>query len=96
VMKQAVEEAVRIKDRLGIRLLYDHPVDKVASVCEATAGNIASMLQDFLKEKRTEIRQINGVVVRLGKELDIPTPVTEVLLNLVSTLEESYEKRIQT
>jgi len=96
VMKQAVEEAVRIKDRLGIRLLYDHPVDKVASVCEATAGNIASMLQDFLKEKRTEIRQINGVVVRLGKELDIPTPVNEVLLNLVSTLEESYEKRIQT
>ena len=54
------------------------------------------MLQDFLKEKRTEIRQINGVVVRLGKELDIPTPVNEVLLNLVSTLEESYEKRIQT
>jgi 2-dehydropantoate 2-reductase len=95
VMKKAVEEVVRITERQGIRLLYDQPVDKVASVCEATAGNVASMLQDFLREKRTEIRQINGVVVRLGAELDLPTPVNEVLLNLVSTLEESYEKRIK-
>jgi 2-dehydropantoate 2-reductase len=95
VMKRAVEEAVRVAEKLGIRLLYDHPVDKVASVCEATAGNVASMLQDVLKEKRTEIRQINGVVVRHGAELGIPTPANEVLLNLVSTLEESYEKRIR-
>jgi 2-dehydropantoate 2-reductase len=95
VMKQAVEEAVRVAEKMGIRLLYDHPVDKVASVCEATAGNVASMLQDVLKEKRTEIRQINGVVVRHGVELGIPTPANEVLLSLVNTLEESYEKRIR-
>jgi len=94
VMKQAVEEAVRVAERMGIRLLYDRPVDKVASVCEATAGNVASMLQDFLKEKRTEIRQINGVVVRLGEEMGIPAPVNRVLLHLVTTLEESYEKRV--
>lgn len=94
VMREAVDEAVRVADRLGIRLLYDRPVDKVASVCEATAGNVASMLQDFLKEKRTEVNQINGVVVRLGEERGIPTPVNRVLLHLVGTLEESYEKRV--
>jgi len=96
VMEQAVGEAVRVSRALGVRLLYDRPEDKVASVCEATAGNVASMLQDVLKEKRTEVRQINGVVVRLGAEAGIPTPVNEVLENLVSTLEESYAQRIRT
>jgi len=96
VMERAVEEAVWVSERLGVRLLYDRPVEKVASVCEATAGNVASMLQDVLKEKRTEIHQINGAVVRLGAELGLPTPANEVLLNLVSTLEETYAKRIRT
>ena len=80
---------------VGITELYDHPVEKVAGVCEATAGNIASMLQDILKEKRTEIEQINGAVVREARKLEIPTPVNETLLGLVRTLEESYAERIQ-
>ncbi len=95
VMKSAVEEAARVAEALGIRLLYDHPVEKVGSVCEATAGNIASMLQDILKEKRTEIEQINGAVVREAAKLAIPTPVNETLLGLVKTLEESYTERIR-
>ncbi len=95
VMKTAVDEAVRITGKLGVRLLYDNPVDKAAAVCEATSGNVASMLQDVLKEKRTEIGQINGVVVRLGAELGVPTPANEILLHLVSTLQETYEKRVR-
>jgi 2-dehydropantoate 2-reductase len=95
VMKMAVEEAARVAEALGVRLLYDHPVEKVAGVCEATAGNIASMLQDVLKEKRTEIEQINGAVVREAAALGIRTPVNETLLGLVRTIEESYEERIK-
>jgi 2-dehydropantoate 2-reductase len=95
VMKMAVEEAAQVAQALGIRLLYDHPVEKVAGVCEATAGNIASMLQDVLKEKRTEIEQINGAVVREAARLGIRTPVNETLLGLVRTLEESYAERIK-
>ena len=95
VMKMAVEEAAQVAQALGIRLLYDRPVEKVAGVCEATAGNIASMLQDVLKEKRTEIEQINGAVVREAARLGIRTPVNETLLGLVRTLEESYAERIK-
>jgi 2-dehydropantoate 2-reductase len=95
VMRMAVEEAARVAQALEIRLLYDHPVDKVAGVCEATAGNIASMLQDVLKEKKTEIEQINGAVVREASRLGISAPVNQTLLGLVKTLEESYAERIQ-
>ncbi len=94
VMRAAVEEAAQVARALGIRLLYDRPVEKVEGVCKSTAGNIASMLQDVLRERRTEIAQINGAVVREAVRVGVPTPVNETLLGLVRTLEETYANRI--
>ena len=93
VMGMAVDEAAQVARALGIRLLYDNPVEKVAAVCRATAGNVSSMLQDVLREKRTEIEQINGAVVREAASLGIQTPVNETLVGLVRTLQESYPER---
>lgn len=92
LMRGAVQEAVKIVKRKRIKLVYDDPIQKVESVCKATATNISSMLQDILNKKRTEIDFINGAVVRQGKALGIPTPVNEVLTNLVKTIESSYDK----
>ena len=83
-------EATRIAKRKRIKLIYDDPLAKVEAVCEATSANISSMLQDLLREKRTEIDSINGVIVRLGKELGIPVPVNSTLVDLVKTAEETY------
>jgi len=90
VMHAAVQEAVRIAAKKGIHLLYKNPVEKVESVCRATSSNIASMLQDVLKGRRTEIDYINGAIVREGIEVGISTPVNEVLLRIVQTIEQSY------
>ncbi|MCM8782772.1 MAG: 2-dehydropantoate 2-reductase [Candidatus Omnitrophica bacterium] len=94
ILREAVSEAIRIAKRKRIKLIYDDPLAKVEAVCEATSGNISSMLQDILKNKRTEIDAINGVIVRLGQELGIPAPVNSVLLDLVKTIEASYNLRI--
>ena len=90
-LREAVTEAVKVSKRKRIKLLYDDPLAKVESVCEATAGNVSSMLQDILRKKRTEIDFINGVIVRLGQELGIPVPVNSVLVDLVKTIESSYD-----
>ncbi|MDD2928020.1 MAG: 2-dehydropantoate 2-reductase [Candidatus Omnitrophica bacterium] len=90
IMREAVTEAIRIAKRKRIKLIYDDPLAKVEAVCEATSGNVSSMLQDILRKKRTEIDFINGVVVRLGQELSIPVPVNSILVDLVKTLETSY------
>lgn len=90
IMREAVTEAIRIAKRKRIKLIYDDPLAKVEAVCEATAGNISSMLQDILKKKPTEIDFINGVIVRQGQELGIPVPANTLLVNLVKTIEESY------
>ncbi len=94
LLGRAVQEAVRVVKRKRIKLVYDDPIQKVESVCKATATNISSMLQDILNKKRTEIDFINGAIVRQGHALGIPTPVNEILTNLVKTIESTYQKVI--
>lgn len=91
ILREAVTEAIKIAKRKRIKLIYDDPLAKVEAVCEATAANVSSMLQDVLRKKRTEIDFINGVVVRQAQELSIPAPVNSILVSLVKTIEASYE-----
>lgn len=95
IIRDAVTEAVKVAKRKRIKLIYDDPLAKVEAVCEATAGNISSMLQDVLRKKRTEIDFINGVIVRQAQELGLPAPVNLLLVDLVKTIESSYNLRIQ-
>ncbi len=91
IMRDAVTEAVKVAKRKRIKLIYDDPLAKVEAVCEATSTNISSMLQDVLRKQRTEIDFINGVIVRLGQEMSLPTPINTILLDLVKTVESSYD-----
>jgi len=91
ILRDAVTEAIRVAKRKRVRLIYEDPLAKVESVCEATATNVSSMLQDVLRKKRTEIDFINGVIVRQAQELNIPTPVNSLLVDLVKTIESSYD-----
>jgi len=92
ILRSSVQEAVKVLKRKRKKLIYDDPIQKVESVCKATAANISSMLQDVLNSKRTEIDYINGIIARQGKELGIPTPVNDTLINLIRTIESSYEE----
>ncbi|MCK9572070.1 MAG: 2-dehydropantoate 2-reductase [Candidatus Omnitrophica bacterium] len=95
ILRESVTEAVRIVKRKRIKLIYDDPLAKVEAVCEATAENFSSMLQDVLRKKHTEIDYINGVIVRLGQELSIPVPVNTLLVNLIKSKEASYAENNQ-
>lgn len=92
LMRSSVQEAARIVKKKRVKLTYDDPIQKVESVCKATAANVSSMLQDILNKKRTEIDFINGAIIRQGKALGISTPVNDVLTGLVKTIEKSYEE----
>ncbi|MFZ5800647.1 MAG: ketopantoate reductase family protein [Candidatus Omnitrophota bacterium] len=90
ILREAVTEAVKVAKKKRIKLIYDDPLAKVEAVCEATAANISSMLQDVLRQRHTEVDFINAVIVREGQSLGIPTPVNSVLLGLIKTIEQSY------
>jgi len=95
VMKEAVLEAVRVADGKGIKLPFPDPFERVLEVCRGTADNIASMLQDVLAQRATEIRFINGAIVSEGRSLGIPTPVNFTLSCLVEALQDSYNEAMR-
>jgi len=45
------------------------------------------MLQDLAAARRTEIDTLNGALVRLAAEKDIPAPVNQTIVRLVHFLE---------
>lgn len=95
ILREAVAEAVKVAKKRRIKLIYDDPIVKVEAVCRATGANISSMLQDILREKPTEIDFINGVIVQQGRSLKVLTPVNSILVDLVKTIEATYNLRIE-
>jgi len=96
IISLAVSEGTKVAKRKRIKLIYDDPLAKVEAVCQATSGNISSMLQDVLRKRPTEIDFINGVIVRQAQELGIPVPVNALLFDLVKTIESSYDTVVES
>ncbi|MBW1850613.1 MAG: 2-dehydropantoate 2-reductase [Deltaproteobacteria bacterium] len=95
IMEHVVKEAVAVADAKCVELPYPDPMGRVVEVCRATSGNIASMLQDVLKQGPTEIAFINGAIVREGQALGIPTPVNHTLTSLVQAIQDTYRERVR-
>lgn len=55
-------------------------------------GGHSSMLQDIIKGRRTEIDELNGYVIKRGRETGIPTPVNEAVLSLLKEVESGKLK----
>ena len=90
ILELAVSEALKVARAKGIQLRDDDPVSHTKEVCRLTAENKASMLQDVLQKRKTEIDMINGAIVREAEKLGIHTPINTVLTNLVSVIEKNY------
>lgn len=88
-MHAAILEAIEVARAKGIDILGD-PIESAESVCQKTAGNVSSMLQDIRKKRRTEIGAINGAVVAFGKEHGLETPENTLLMNQVKGIENTF------
>lgn len=86
ILRDIVVEALPLVQSHDVKLSLDQAIDRVETVCHATAENISSMLQDVRRGKRTEVDFINGALVREGKRLQQPTPLNRLLTTLVQRL----------
>jgi len=82
-----VAETVAVANAKGIALARANVDAKVAFALANHRGHKASMLQDRLAGRRTEIDTINGAIVRAGEAAGVPTPVTATLADLVRLIE---------
>ena len=88
LLEAAVNEGLEVAKAKGIRLGFEDTVAHTKDVCRATAKNKASMLQDILNRKQTEIDMINGAIAREGELNGIATPVNYTLTNLIKFVEK--------
>lgn len=79
-------EVGAVAAKKNIPLNFADPVAAAIGVAQRTAANLSSMLQDVRRGAPTEIEAICGAVVRAGREAGVPTPVNEVMWQLVSAL----------
>jgi len=85
IVEMAMKETVEVANKKGIKL-SDDLVEKTISKT-LKAGEIkTSMLQDRENGKVMEIDSINGAIVRLGHEMNIPVPVNETLYGALKVI----------
>lgn len=84
-----VDEGKAVADALGITLDSD-PDELVDHAAKVAYEHRASMLQDVLAERATEIDALNGGIVRFGREHGVPTPLNEATVALIKGLEYSW------
>jgi ketopantoate reductase len=52
-----------------------------------------SLLQDMMKGRRTEVDHLNGYVVRKGREVGVPTPMNEAIVEVTERIETGELKQ---
>ncbi len=61
---------------------------KVINVCQQTADNRSSMLQDIVHHRKTEIEALNGYFVHLSERYGLKLTVNQLLYKAILALEE--------
>lgn len=92
IVKALCNEISKIAERQGVKL--EEPEKIVFEIAKKTGDNLSSMLQDILKEKKTEIDFINGAIVRLGEKIGIKTPINETIYYLIKAIENSQPHKV--
>lgn len=84
-----IAEGEAVARALGIELHGD-PRALVQKGARAPGKHRASMLQDVLAKRQTEVDFMNGAIVKWGEKTGIPTPLNKAVWELVKGLEHSW------
>lgn len=84
-----IAEGEAVAQALGIELHGD-PRAFVQKGANAPGKHKASMLQDILAKRQTEVDFMNGAIAEWGEKTGVPTPLNRALWQLVKGLEHSW------
>ena len=84
-----IAEGERVAKALGIELHGD-PRALVQKGANAPGKHRASMLQDILARRQTEVDFMNGAIVKASEQAGIPTPLNKAVWELIRGLEHSW------
>jgi 2-dehydropantoate 2-reductase len=89
LFEDLIAEGEAVARALGIELHGD-PRQMVQKGANAPGQHRASMFQDVLAKRQTEVDFMNGAIVTWGKQAGVPTPLNGALWELIKGLEHSW------
>jgi 2-dehydropantoate 2-reductase len=84
-----ISEGEAVARKLEIELHGD-PRNLVQKGANAAGKHRASMLQDILARRQTEVDFMNGAIVQWGEKVGVPTPLNRAMWQLIKGLEHSW------
>ncbi|HZR31408.1 MAG TPA: ketopantoate reductase family protein [Terriglobales bacterium] len=84
-----IDEGLAVAKALGIALHGD-PRELVKKGANAPGKHKASMLQDVIAKRQTEVDFMNGAIVHWGEKTGVPTPLNRAMWALIKGLEHSW------
>jgi len=95
MLKQAIEETVRVARARKINLTEDTAAKIMANIDQMGPDIMASMARDILAGRPSELGAQNGALVRMGLELGIPTPLHSFIYASLLPLELKARGELQ-
>ena len=89
LFEDLIREGEAVASALGIQLHGDAR-QLVQKGANAPGKHRASMLQDVLAKRQTEVDFMNGAIVKWGEQTGVPTPLNRVLWELIKGLEHAW------
>ncbi len=83
-------ELIAISRTLGTGLVEDDLKSWYKTLDLLSPEGKTSMLQDVEARRKTEVELFAGTVIRLGLEAGVPTPINQLLFDLIRATEQSY------
>lgn len=91
LMDKIIEEIFALLNAMGQKTLWPDSSAYLKAfygqLVPSTASHHASMLQDIQRGRKTEIDALNGAVVNLAGQFGVPTPVNQVIVEMVRAKE---------
>lgn len=92
LVKLAAKEAVAVAASEGVELDIQSVFDLIAFACKEHGDHKASMLQDLLARRLTEVDALNGAIVARAAKSNLDVPANQMLMSLIRLAEISYQK----
>ena len=92
VIRDVVAECLAVAKAEGVVIPGDTDA-ALRGIAQSMPSQYSSTAQDLARGKRSEIDHLNGLVVRRGEALGVPTPANRVLFVMVKLLESKQQPR---
>lgn len=89
LMIDAMQEVVTLSEKVGINLTSKDIDEFLVILDTLSPQGKTSMLQDIEAGRKTEVEYLAGKVSELGQYYLIPTPINDMLLNLINIIEQA-------